>query len=230
MKKLQERNLFLYISVCLLSILLAGCNPQASEVSSSQLTTAVSVSKLPTNMPTIQDPTLAPPHIHYSPPEGFNIYLEFDFPGSWIFSEYKEDENTLTLGFADPRFNTLPISADNPYPPPNDFGRIVIWVSPSDLGQTSDSELEKYMQGYSKEPMITELKGYKIKIDTYDAGVLEYKLKDIENHISTMFVRRMFLIINGQFHQIYYTVAEKERGGEFDQGYEYFFNSLKIVP
>jgi hypothetical protein len=37
-------------------------------------------------------------------------------------------------------------------------------------------------------------------------------------------------MVNGQVYEIIYSVAEKDRGGEFDKGYDYFLNSLKIVP
>ena len=36
-------------------------------------------------------------------------------------------------------------------------------------------------------------------------------------------------MVNSQLYEIIFTVAEKERGGEFEKGYEYFFDSLKIV-
>jgi hypothetical protein len=45
-----------------------------------------------------------------------------------------------------------------------------------------------------------------------------------------MFARRTYFMVNGQVYEIIFTVADKDRGGEFDKGYEYFFNSLKIVP
>jgi hypothetical protein len=48
--------------------------------------------------------------------------------------------------------------------------------------------------------------------------------------------RKIFFIAKNQLHEIYetyeihFTIAEKDRGGEFEQGYEHFFNSIKIVP
>ena len=67
-------------------------------------------------------------------------------------------------------------------------------------------------------------------IDGYNASVLEYQVNDPENYPSLMFNRRIFFIVKDQMYEFFFTVAEKDRGGEFEQGYEYFFNSLKIVP
>jgi hypothetical protein len=35
-----------------------------------------------------------------------------------------------------------------------------------------------------------------------------------------------FFIFKDQKYEIYYTIAEKDRGGEFEKGYEHIFNSL----
>ena len=112
----------------------------------------------------------------------------------------------------------------------NDFGAINILVLPTKPNQTPDTELENRKQAYTDERMITLLSDYKITIDGYDAGVLEYQLNDTENYTSPMFVRRIFLIVDDQFYEILYEVAVKDRGGDFEQGYEYFFKSLRIVP
>ena len=71
---------------------------------------------------------------------------------------------------------------------------------------------------------------YKISIDGYDASVLEYQIEPIEDYTSLMFARRIFFRVEDQMYTILFMVAEKERGGEFEKGYEYFFNSLKVVP
>jgi hypothetical protein len=139
----------------------------------------------------------------------------------------------MTIGLADPRFRTLPTPIPDPdylYITPSDFGAITIWVLPAKPNQTPDAELESHKQAYTDERMITLLSDYKITIDGYDAGVLEYQLDDTENYTSLMFVRRIFLVAYDQFYEIYYEVAVKDRGGDFEQGYEYFFKSLRIVP
>ena len=51
-----------------------------------------------------------------------------------------------------------------------------------------------------------------------------------ESYTSLMFARRRFFVVKDQMYEIMLTIAEKDRGGEFEKGYEYFFNSLKIVP
>jgi len=74
------------------------------------------------------------------------------------------------------------------------------------------------------------LNDYETTVDGREAYILEYQTDDRETSPSLMFNRRVFFMVKDQLYQITFTVAEKERGGEFEQGYEYFFNSLKIVP
>lgn len=181
-----------------------------------------------------QTSTPLPPYIHYVPSEGLDIRLEFDYPSSWTFGEDKmQDLDFMTIGLGDPRFSTLPTPPSDPdylYRTPSDFGSITIWVFPAKPNQTPDSELENLKRAYAEESMITLLSDYKITIDGYDAYVLEYQLNDPENYTSLMFARRIFLVVDNQFYEIYYNVAVNDRGGDFEQGYEYFFNSLRITP
>ena len=62
--------------------------------------------------------------------------------------------------------------------------------------------------------------------------MFEYQIEPIDNngYTSTMFEKDIFFVINDQIYQIAFTVAEKEHGSEFERGYEYFFNNIKIVP
>ena len=77
---------------------------------------------------------------------------------------------------------------------------------------------------------MTVLNDYKTTVDGRDAYILEYQTDDLETSPSLMFNRRVFFMVNNRVYEIIYTVAEKDRGGEFDKGYEYFFKSLEIVP
>lgn len=184
--------------------------------------------------PVPQSPTAVPQYIHYIPPEVLNAHLgfdlEFDYPGYWILRE-TWDTDRIDISLGDPRFLTLPTpSPDDFHPTPADFGSVNIWVVSSKPGQTPDTELESHKQSYSETSWMTVLGDYKITIDGYDASVLEYQIKPTEGYPSLMFNRRIFFIVKDQMYEIYFTVAEKDRGGEFEKGYEYFFNSLKIVP
>ena len=181
--------------------------------------------------PTSQSPTALPPYIHYVPSEGSNIHLEFDYPSSWIFNENTRDADFIVVGLGDPRFLTLPTpTPEDMHPTPSDFASIVIWIVPSKPGQTPDNELASHKQGYKDVHRITLLKDYKLTIDGLDASVLEYQVNDPESYTSFMFARRIFFVVKDQMYEIMLTIAEKDRGGEFEKGYEYFFNSLKIVP
>jgi len=176
-------------------------------------------------------PTPLSPYLHYTPSKSSDIHIEFDYPSSWIFSENTQYEGFIILGLGDPRFITVPTRAPNEsHGTPSDFGSIDIWITPSEPGQTPDTELELHKQSYKNEYRITLLKDYEIKMDGDDASVLEYQINDLESSPSLMYVRRTFFMVKEQMYEIYFTVAEKDRGGEFEQGYEYFFKSLKIVP
>jgi len=184
----------------------------------------------------IISPTPVPPYYHYTPSKKSGIHVEFDYPSSWIFRKDTEDTNFMQLWFGDPRLNTVPTRTPNEsHDTPSDFGRICIYIEPIEPGKTLDNLYETYTQKDSYASWITPLNDYKIKIDGYEAFVLEDQMEpnpsiDGNGYTSLMFERRIFFAVENQIYQINFIVAEKERGGEFEQGYEYFFNSLKIVP
>lgn len=180
---------------------------------------------------TLQPPTPVPQYIHYIPPEAFNVHLEFDYPGYWVLRDGKPYTNIVVISLDDPRYFTLPTpSSDGLHPPPSDFGSILISITPRKPGQTPKTEVELHKKGYIGTDWRIYLDDYETKIDGVDASVLEYQIQPAEYYPSTMFERRIFFVIDDQLYEIIFTVAEKERGGEFEQGYEYFFNSLRILP
>lgn len=69
---------------------------------------------------------------------------------------------------------------------------------------------------------------YKIKINEHDANVLECQTNFVES--SLMFERRIFFNLSGQLYEISFYIGESERNNEFEKGYEYFLNSIKILP
>jgi hypothetical protein len=173
-------------------------------------------------------PTPTSPYTHYTPSKASKVQLEFDYPSSWIFTEDVRYRGFIDITLGDPRFRALPTPSGS-HPTPSDLGWIGIWITPSQPGQTADTELESHKQSYSEISRMTVLNDYKTTVNGEDASVLEYETNDQETSPSLMFNRRTFFIVKDQMYEIYYTVAEKDRGGEFDQGYEYFFDSLKIV-
>lgn len=212
------------------ALLLAGCGADV-------LTNTSPIPPSPTALPRVitpsllQSPTPVPPYIHYTPSKGFNVHLEFDYPGSWVFSEQMQGADFIVIGLGDPRFRTLPTpSLDDLNRTSNDLGGIDIWILPNKLGQTPDSELESLKKDYSETSWMTVLDDYKITLDGHSASVLEYQIKPSEGYSALMFNRRIIFIVKDQIYTILFEVAEKERGGEFEKGYEYFFNSLKILP
>lgn len=188
----------------------------------------------PTNTPSLQSPTAESRYIHYTPSEKFNTHLEFDYPASWLFSEEKlKDTDIIIIGFGDPRILTVPTRSPNEsHGTPSDFGSVGIMIQPAKYGQTLDVLIEPFKQGHTSASWITALNEDKITIDGYDAIVLEYQVEPIydNGYTSLMFERDTFFVVKDQMYHITFLVAEKDRGGEFEQGYEYFFDSLKIVP
>lgn len=179
-----------------------------------------------TSLPTV------PPYNHYVLSDASNIRLEFDYPGSWIFSE-RNIGDIYIVSLADPRFVTIPTQAFNePHPLPSDFGNVSIRVRPVRDGQTLDILVEPHKQGNSNADWITPLNEDKILIDGYESVLLENQVEpiDINGFSSLMFQRDIFFIVKDRLYHIVFLVAEKERGGEFEQGYEYFFKSIRITP
>lgn len=177
--------------------------------------------------------TPAPPYIHYTPPKESNVHLEFDYPGYWYF---KEGKYPYTEGYSiflsDPLILTLPTKDPNySHPVPDSYGRIYIWIESLPSNQT----LEGLVQG-QKENILggnvnrrTLLADYTVKIDGYTAYVIEILNNVPEIHTSVMFDRTIYFVVKDLFYRINFAVSVGERGGEFEKGYEYFLNSLKIV-
>ena len=182
-----------------------------------------------------------PTYTYYVPPsdlteythyitKAFEIRLELDYPSYWSFEERVDETGAPTLLLSDPRFLTLPTPSNDMHPTPNDFGYIYIWPIIGTSEQTPDARIELLKQVYSETHWMKVLSDYKVKVDGYDASVLEYQVDDPETSPSLMFCRRIDFMVNGQLYEIFFNIAEKDRGGEFDKGYEYFIENLKIVP
>lgn len=194
-----------------------------------------------TNIPTPQSQFIPTPtyyvppsdiakYKHYTPSEAFKFHLEFDYPSYWLLQEKTSETGTLSLLLRDSRFGTLPTPFDDSHPAPNDFGSVFIWNIPSAPGQSPDAEVNFLKKSYGEINRMKVLRDYKITLDGYDASVLEYQVNDQESSPSLMFERRTYFMIKDQMYEIIFGVAEKDRSGEFEQGYDYFINSLKIVP
>lgn len=233
MKKIAELQTQLVFWATILALMLSSCG-RAISTNMPVVSTPVPTSDWQPLPIYIYDiPTSdASKYSHYTPSAKFDLHLEFDYPSNWLLTEYTDEIGLPNLFIHDPRFSTLPTPAPSDYhPTPNDFGVIDIWILPSSPGQTADTELESHKEGYSNHFRYTVLTDYKTKIDGQDASVLEYQLKErMEGSPTLMFERRIYFAIETQVYEICFSVAEKERGGEFEQGYEYFFKSIKIVP
>jgi len=224
MNKMTNSHIRYILLISLTLLVLTSCGVERSTITP----TSQSLTALPLST---QSLTPLPPYIHYGPSETFNIHLEFDYPGSWVVSQAVRDTGSMIVVLYDPRFFTLPtLSPEDSHPTPNDFGSVRIRIIPISLDQPFNTLVESHKQAYSHLLYVTELSNYEIKIQGYDAIVFEDQIQVPEIHSSLMFERNIFFTVKDQMYQIIFSVAEKERGGEFEKGYEYFFKSLKIVP
>lgn len=212
----------------IVALIFSGCEVASMMISPTEQ--ALTVAPLLIT-PTQPSPIAMPPYIHYTPSETSNTYLEFDYPGSWLFNEQKREAGIIIISLADPRFRTLPTPIpDYFYPTPNDYGSVDILIRSLESGQTLDTLVESHKKGFSAIGWITALHEYKTTLHGHEASVFEYQIEFPELYTSVMFERDIFFAVNDQVYQITFVVAEKDRGGEFEQGYEYFYNSLEIVP
>lgn len=227
MKKKTSLHRWHILVVSALMVALAGCSS-----SRMVLTATPTVSPTAPILPTLSSPTPAPPYIHYVPSNIPNVHLEFDYPGSWYFNAEKMPyTDTIVIYLADPRVLTVPTRApDEPHGVPSDVGNIEIWIDPIKLNQTLDSLIDEQKRINSTTRGLTLLNDYPIEIDGYDGYVLETLIDFPDLYTSVMFTRRIFFIAYDQVYTIDVAIAKQDRGGEFEQGYDYFFKSLKIVP
>lgn len=159
------------------------------------------------------------------------IRLEFDYPTYWFLNEYVSDSGFTRIVLGDPRFLNLPTQPppDELHPTPNDFGIVEIGIIPSKPGRTVESEAEDQKTLLRNVGWATFLNDYKIAIDGFGARVIEHQIMAPEIHTSLMFERQIYFFAENEIYTIRFLVAEKDRGGNFEQGYEYFINSVKVV-
>jgi hypothetical protein len=172
----------------------------------------------------------APGYAHFTPSKGFNINIEFEYPKYWLRYEFSDETGLASISLDDPGILTLPTPGSNMHPVPHDFGRVFIWVMYGKSGQTPASELAEHKQSYNGIHWMKVLNDYKITIDDRDAYVLEYQVDDPETSPSLMFSKRIYFDVNGKVYEIIFAVAEKDRGGEFEKGFDYFLESINILP
>lgn len=187
-----------------------------------------SVSRTP---PIITTPIIESQYADYIPSKEFNIHIEFKYPSNWILIDGIDDIGFVTISLGDPQYLTLPTNTvDTLHPIPSDLGNVNILIVPSEYSQTPESQIDLLKQGYSNINRITILRDYQIEIDRHIASVFEYLTDDKETSPSIMFNKRIYFMVEDKLYEIYLSVAEKDRGKEFEKGFDYLLNSIKIVP
>lgn len=177
--------------------------------------------------------TPAPPYIHYTSPQESNVHLEFDYPSYWYF---KEGKYPYTEGYSiflsDPLILTAPTKDPNhSHHEPDSYGRIYIWIQPLPNNQALEGLVQEEKELVQRNiNRMTLLANYTVNVDGDIAYVLEILNNAPEVHITVMFDRTIYFVVEDLFYRINFAVSVDERGGEFEKGYEYFINSLKIAP
>ena len=218
MKRITVSYIFLANMVLLE---LFGCNVSPATVQT-----------LPTTPSPAYSPTVKPLFFHYTSATQSNIYLEFDFPSSWGLGDDVQS-NEISIALYEPRYFTVPTEAapDENHPPMNDFGVIDVWVH----AQRTDESFDEYVQKFAKDESYdhkTVLGKSSTQVAGVNAVVIETRLDKnfAEIHIEEMFVKDIFFTNDNLIYEIRLTIAVKDRGNEFEKGYEYFISSLKITP
>jgi hypothetical protein len=172
----------------------------------------------------------APGYTHFTPSKSFNISMEFDYPNYWLRYEFTDETGQARISLDDPGILTLLTPDNDMHPEPNDFGSVSIWVMYGKSGQTPASELAEHKESYNGIHWMKVLGNYKITIDDREAYVLEYEVDDPETSPSLMFNKRIYFEVKGEVYEIIFTVADKDRGGEFEKGFDHFLSSINILP
>jgi hypothetical protein len=169
--------------------------------------------------------------VHYFPSENFDFDIEFDYPNSWWLQEHTDEIAMESVFLGDPRFLTLPTpSYETHHPIPNDFGSVYIWVMSQRHAQNPNTELEEHRESYNNTHWMKVLDSYTTNIDGYYATVLEYQIEPFDNgYTDLMFGKRIYFMVKRQVYEIIFTVADKDRGGDFEEGFDYLLNSIKII-
>ncbi len=199
-----------WLTICLTIHLLSGCRIAPSLISNTQ---------------TVGTPRA---YIHYAQSQEFNIPLEFDYPSSWVLVELPGIISLLDP--QNPAVQIPPPVLEGSHSPSDDSGSVTIIVKRLKLDHTLDTEVETYKQNNTGTNSVIFLRDHKITVDGYEARVVESQFGPDELYASLMFNKVIFLVVGDQAYRIDFTVAERDRGGEFEKGYEYFLDSLKIVP
>lgn len=169
-------------------------------------------------------------YTHFTPSKTSKIRLEFDYPQNWIFAEHSDAAGLPHIFLGDARFLSLATPAPDDYhPTSHDLGSISIWIFPTKPGETVESRAETQKQIYRDAWWATFLYDYKLPIDGYGARVIEHHVQVPEIDASLMFERRIYFYAGNEIYEITFEVAEKDRGGDFELGYDFFFRSLKVL-
>jgi hypothetical protein len=202
--------------ICI-TIMLSGCSDSISSILETNAT-----------------PTSTSPYLFYSPSQSSVIRLEFEYPNNWNFHGETEvqysgmyvigldDASSLQRGTQTPNESNNTSIEDN---------HISIWIGPITEQRTLETIIESYKSGHDDPRWAKLLNEYQIDINDVDAQVIEYQIEPFaESGLnSTVFEKDIFFEFNNYIYEIFFQVAWNEKGGDFEQGFDHFLNSLKLI-
>lgn len=177
--------------------------------------------------------TSVSPYIKYIPSKSSKIQMEFDYPREWIF----RDENGINnfglyqIYLMDPQYLYVPTyDPHDIYITPTDFGAITITSQTINKGRTVDTLFDEYKNSSINTPFVKFVDEYKTQVDGNDALVLECQIEPYPDngYSSTMFSRTIFFGNKDQLYEIIFEVSVKDRGGDFEKGYDHLIDSIKF--
>lgn len=172
-----------------------------------------------------------PPYLHYSSQEEFDIHLEFDYPDYWTIYE-DNSPGFVFINLTDSR--VLIYSTQDPNQPHTNadiFSKIYIWTYTPQTNETYISVVSDFQHLCLQEnPKVKFIDNYQIIIDEIDANVVECMVQNEFDYSSFEFARKTIFQVENQIYVVDLTLVDNELRNQFEQGYDYFLNSIKITP
>jgi hypothetical protein len=161
---------------------------------------------------------------HYSPPDGSDFRIEFDYPEEW---EWIYESEVSVMRAYDPRYPPVdPVStATFPY-----LGMLVLHVQNDPNAQIMQERIQSYIE--ATEAIGGELLVDKIiEIDRTPARWLERRMPERPemSRDYEVYYLSIFCYVNGDLYTMHLSVPFEERDGEFARGFTRMVSSIEFI-
>jgi len=155
-------------------------------------------------------------HLHYSPSGNFEyLDIEFDYPNSWILKEVAKYPGVDLVTLVDPETEDAMIS---------------IGVYLIENGQTAEMKAKLFAQRSSEAITVKISREYESSLKGHKCFVVETQFGPIDDFSKLMYGKTLFFSIEDKIYDINLRLANEDRDGDFEKGYEYLLKSIRIVP